>query len=103
MDNIKQLINTNELEKEEESKKAQSKKTEEDKGLDQGIRFVEEDLKKRMEELQMKSMLNLPENRRLTHMNRYKMTQKKEKVELKEMRGYLQKKSPSFFGGWQVA
>jgi hypothetical protein len=45
--------------------------------------------------------IKLPENRRLTHNNKIKK-QKEQVVELKSMKGYLLKKSPRFFGGWQV-
>jgi len=41
--------------------------------------------------------------RRITTNERQKERGTQKEVEIKELRGYLYKKSPSFFAGWQVS
>ena len=41
--------------------------------------------------------------RRITTKDRQKERESQKTVEIKELRGYLLKKSPSFFAGWQVS
>jgi hypothetical protein len=46
---------------------------------------------------------HLLHTRRITTIERQKDRETQKEVEIKELRGYLYKKSPSFFAGWQVS
>lgn len=67
---------------------------------DPGIKSEGGDIQEMIQELHASVAVN-PAGRRLTRKAKT-ITSKTNQQDLKELKGYLFKKSPSFFGGWQV-